>query len=131
MEDEPEQGLLLQTMIETRGHRVSLCRNGEEALHALVADKPDLLITDLYVTREGSMQRDGGVLLISRVRRGVSWMGRRIDPAMPIIAISGGGSIPGGFSPLQLAKQVGADLCLRKPIDVTELAVAIEELTLT
>lgn len=131
MEDEPEQGQLLQTMIEAAGHRVSLCLNGEEALHALASDGPDLLVTDLYVMRDGSVQRDGGVLLISRVRRGVSWMGHRLNPRLPIIAISGGGAIPGGFSPLQLAKQVGADLCLPKPIDVGELLTAVQELTST
>ncbi|MCC7265767.1 MAG: response regulator [Caulobacteraceae bacterium] len=57
-----------------------------------------------------------GVELISEIRR--DW------PGLRVVAISGGGRI-GPDLYLQIARQMGADACLSKPVDPAALAAAM------
>ena len=52
---------------------------------------------------------------------------RQMDPDVKIIAISGGGFVQPEFY-LQLARKMGADQIIRKPIDLHEMMDKIEAL---
>ena len=81
-----------------------------DARHELVAGGVDVLIVDLI------MPDVDGVELIEQARK--------LSSPPAIIAISGGGKASADFY-LNLARAVGADLCLRKPICPEELLSAI------
>jgi CheY-like chemotaxis protein len=100
----------MQQALEPLGYAVSLATGGREALRSLHHDSVDLVITDILM-----LDMDG-FELIAAVRRDF--------PAIPIVAISGGGSL-GPDTYLTIAKAFGADGVLQKPISRAELAIAI------
>jgi DNA-binding response OmpR family regulator len=51
VDDEPDITKLISKIMETRGHRVSLARDGEEALAAVAKDRPDVVILDLNLPK--------------------------------------------------------------------------------
>jgi two-component system phosphate regulon response regulator PhoB len=46
VDDEAEIVRLVCRLLETRGHRVTIARDGQEALDAVAAEKPDVLVID-------------------------------------------------------------------------------------
>ncbi|HEY3890247.1 MAG TPA: response regulator [Caulobacteraceae bacterium] len=77
----------------------------------LLAERPvDAVVVDLV------MPDKDGVELIAEIRRG--W------PKVRIVAISGGGRI-GPNLYLKIARQMGADACLTKPVRAAALADAL------
>src|SRR5262249_16255613 len=75
-------------------------KDGEAGLRVVERDSPAMIVTDIVMpNREG----------IETIREA-----KQRFPAIPIIAISGGGRLgPDGF--LDLALKLGADDCLAKP----------------
>jgi DNA-binding response OmpR family regulator len=51
VDDEPEILKMVAKIMEARGHRVSLARDGQEALDAVVRDRPDVMILDLNLPK--------------------------------------------------------------------------------
>jgi DNA-binding response OmpR family regulator len=51
VDDEPDIVKMVSKIMESRGHRVSVARDGEEALDAVGRDRPDLVILDLNLPR--------------------------------------------------------------------------------
>ncbi len=51
VDDEPEIVQLVSRMMEGRGHRVSVARDGQEALAAVERERPDLIIIDLNLPK--------------------------------------------------------------------------------
>ncbi|MDB5079521.1 MAG: histidine kinase [Chloroflexi bacterium] len=49
VDDEQSLLFLLQQIVEEQGHYVLLAENGEQALHALEKENPDLIITDVMM----------------------------------------------------------------------------------
>lgn len=47
VDDEPEIVKLVAKFLEGRGHRVTIARDGQEALDAIAAERPDVLVIDL------------------------------------------------------------------------------------
>jgi CheY-like chemotaxis protein len=86
--------------------------NGEEALAALRARRPDLVITDL------SLPGMDGFELIAHIRRDPSLR------AIPIVCLSG----YGGHAHEQRARAAGSDRILQKPCMPDALADVIREL---
>lgn len=74
-EDEPLVAVTVAGMLEEGGYRVTLARDGLEALAADERDPADVLVTDLR------MPRLDGVALIERIRE------RR--PGLPIVVMTG------------------------------------------
>ena len=66
---------MISTVLERRGHSVTLTSDGEEALAAAIAQPPDLLITDINMPR-----MDGWKLITALRERGLS--------QLPIIVLS-------------------------------------------
>jgi DNA-binding response OmpR family regulator len=51
VDDEPEIVKLVAKFLESRGHRVTIARDGQEALDAVAAEKPDVLVIDLNLPK--------------------------------------------------------------------------------
>ena len=51
VDDEPEIVKLVMRILSVRGHSVSSARDGQEALDAIAADRPDVLVIDLALPK--------------------------------------------------------------------------------
>jgi CheY-like chemotaxis protein len=95
------------------GHSVQDLSSGQEVSRVLSESKVDVLVTDLI------MPDVEGLETIRTVRRH--------HPALPIIAISGGGRLtPSSY--LSMARGVGASQVLAKPFEPAALVAMIETL---
>ncbi|HYE50569.1 MAG TPA: response regulator [Azospirillaceae bacterium] len=80
-EDEMLAALALRSMLERRGYRVTLARDGVEALAAHGADPADVLVTDLKMPRlDGrqlvhALRRERGDLPVVVMTGFLSWTG--------------------------------------------------------
>jgi CheY-like chemotaxis protein len=114
VDDESEMRKVLREALERRGHSVDEAANGREALRQFADAQPDLVILDLI------MPEMEGIETIQALRRKC--------PAVPIIAISGGGRLnPEDY--LSMAGQIGAQRTFAKPFALKEILTAVLELT--
>lgn len=121
MEDDRVQGELLSLALEQEGRRIDHELCGRDAWTRLTSEPFDLLITDIFVKSGAEHVPDGGLLLISRMRTSVRGDYADALKRMPVIAISGSfgrGRLPDTH---QLALDMGADVLMRKPVDLDEL----------
>ncbi len=102
------------------GHIVTLAANGREGLHRLRQNKPDLVITDIF------MPESDGLEVILEIKKKI----RELSGGIPVIAVSGGMTMRGlqPISFLHQAKTLGADRVFSKPLDFLGICRAIEEL---
>lgn len=112
IDDDEAVRLVLRTSLELMGHEVEVAGNGREGLGKALAEKFDLVITDLI------MPEKEGIETIQELRR------RR--PALKIIAMSGGGR-GNAADYLPLAGLLGASRTLAKPFSHEDLARAVQE----
>ncbi len=113
IDDEPQVRLMLRMKLEDHGYEVKDADDGSTGLRLYREDPTDLIITDLI------MPEKEGIETISQVKSEF--------PDVKIIAISGGGRFgPEGY--LDIAKGIGAERTFSKPIELTELLKAVEEL---
>jgi len=96
-------------MLEIEGHHVASAANGREALDRLEAEPFDVVLLDLV------MPEQEGLETIQRLRRK--------DNRPFIIAMSG--AFGGEY--LRIARSLGADQMLQKPISRADLARVINE----
>lgn len=111
VDDEPEMLDILKQVLAAAGHRVVTADNGREAISLLAREKFDLVLTDLLMP-----ERDGTEVIGEL---------RRKHPAIPIVAMSGGGRMPRGEY-LKIAKMFGAHAMLEKPFTNEQLLSTIE-----
>jgi CheY-like chemotaxis protein len=102
-------------LLERAGYDVEVASNGERAVILQRARPADVLITDLF------MPDKDGVELISHFRREF--------PAVPIIAMSGGG-VRTKRDYLADASLLGVDATLRKPFEPEALRQTLQRLLL-
>jgi len=114
----------LVALVEKLGHEAAPVTDAEEAMAVLKELPIDAVITDVLVKRDGTFVPEGGVRLIGLIRHSFS-KGLLIARDAPILVISGGREIKGGYSPLRIARDVGADACMQKPLVMEEVAVWI------
>ncbi|HVT52754.1 MAG TPA: response regulator [Dongiaceae bacterium] len=112
VDDEPEVRDSLKTMLESYGHAVSEAGSTAEALIAIEAIRPDIVLTDVFLG-EG----DAFALLEAL---------RANEENIPVIAMSGGGSAPDGTDALSFAEQLGAAAIIDKPFRVKDLLAMID-----
>jgi CheY-like chemotaxis protein len=93
---------LLATQLRQAGHRVYEAHDGSEALDFYMASAPHAVITDLQ------MPHMNGHELIAKLRK--------VGTTVPIVAVSGGGK-----AMLATALELGANLCLAKPVDCSHV----------
>lgn len=104
---------LLRDVLEDAGHAVAVAGEGGEGIRLLAGFPADLVITDLL------MPGQEGIETIQELHTQ--------QPALKIVAISGGGSRY-GVPFLEMAEKLGADATLSKPIDTGELVAVVARL---
>ncbi|MBN2080615.1 response regulator [bacterium] len=113
IEDDAEARDVLRRGMIRAGHEVIEAANGAEGLKRLEQHEVDLVITDLIMPEKEGLETITEAL--------------EVYPDLKIIAISGGTRL--GFdSYLKIARSLGAQRVYSKPVDLRELAGAVEEL---
>jgi DNA-binding NtrC family response regulator len=107
-EDEERLRRLMGMLLANAGYKLTLVRDGEEAMQALEKGRFDLLITDL------KMPRLDGLDLVRRVHKET--------PELPVIVITAFGSIESAVE----AMQAGAIDYITKPFEEEKLKLAID-----
>ena len=112
VDDEAMLRSTFRSILEKAGHTVVEAGDGDECLKAFRQQRPDLILIDIVMPK----------------REGVETVGelRRLDPHIPIIAMSGGGSA-GTTLFLDLAVNLGATEALHKPIRREALLAAVDK----
>lgn len=103
---------LLRRTLEKTGYRVTEAHDGQMALNAHKASPADLVITDML------MPGMEGIQTIMEFRR--------LNPALKIIAMSGGG-MGKGSDYLNMAKKFGAFHTLAKPFTIEKVTKLVAE----
>ncbi|MBI1777870.1 MAG: response regulator [Proteobacteria bacterium] len=106
IDDESGIRSVIQTVLQREGHSVRCANDGKAGLAAFEQNKPDLVITDII------MPEKEGIETIQTIRK--------LDPLIPIIAISGGGRAANADF-LPLAAKFGATATLAKPFGAAAL----------
>lgn len=112
-EDDPNILNLLYVFLSGRGYTVSTAVDGREALKLAAEVKPDLLITDVM------MPHMNGYQLVHTLTT------ERHDIPTPRIIILTSRT---DTSDVQRGLNVGADMYIPKPFDITEVAARVDEL---
>jgi CheY-like chemotaxis protein len=110
VDDDPIFQLIVRTHLEEMGFTVAVADNGKTALKLCPQFKPSVVILDMF------MPEKEGIETIPALKR--------IDPAIEILAISGGG-VGGRDLWLKTARLLGARHVLKKPFSRAELAAAL------
>lgn len=112
VDDHPVMRDVICQILEDSGHDVRCAAEGREALRKLSCAHFDLVVTDIV------MPEMDGLELIGEIRR------RYLDTR--IIAVSGGGERFLKADGLQIARRLGAGVCLDKPFAPQQLIEAVE-----
>ncbi len=113
IDDEESARDLLRRLLEQEGYEVSAAKNGQEGVETFRKQRFDLVITDMVMP-----VKDGLKTILEL---------RQEDPAIPIIAISGGGAIAKERY-LNVAGYVEGVYTLPKPFTRLELLAGVNAL---
>jgi CheY-like chemotaxis protein len=113
IDDDDDLRLMLRVLFQSAHYEVVDAHNGREGLRVMEQQPADLVITDLI------MPEQEGIETIMALRRRY--------PTLRIVAISGGGHGT-GINYLELARRVGANRALTKPVGNDELLQHVKEL---
>ncbi|MDH3392079.1 MAG: response regulator [Desulfobulbaceae bacterium] len=113
IDDDEQMRDLLYKAMQWAGFEVMAAENGRQGQQLFEELPADLIITDLI------MPEQEGLETIHILKQN--------DPAVKIIAISGGGRI-GPEAYLPAAKELGADRVFSKPFDIKELVTTVQKL---
>lgn len=111
IEDDELVRARLGDMLRESGHRVLEADSADRGIDLIRTEKADVAVVDILMPDRDGLEAIGQL--------------RRTRPDLKIIAISGGGRV-GPQIYLDLAKQIGADASLTKPIGQDELQAAVE-----
>ena len=111
IDDEAPIRTLIRIALEHRGHQVAEAENGRVGVQKFRQDRADVVITDVI------MPESEGFECILELRR--------LDSALRIICMSGGGRT--GMNVLDVARRFGAHRTFAKPFHIDELVAAVEE----
>ncbi len=113
VDDDPISREVLRAILEGAGHAVSDAADGETALDLAAREAPDLAFVDLF------MPGCSGSETIARLRR--------LQPGLPVVAMTGGGAAGDQGCVLAAADQ-GAALTLLKPFEFAAVLAAVRAL---
>jgi DNA-binding response OmpR family regulator len=106
VDDEQQIVNAFRMTLERAGYEVEEAPDGNAALKLFAQSKVDLVVTDIV------MPEKDGIEVVMELRSR--------SPHVKILAISGGGHV-NPFTYLAMAKQLGADVVLVKPVDTETL----------
>ena len=111
IEDEQDQIILVKALLERRGYEIILAEDGEEGLNKARADKPDLILLDVFLPKGSGFD----------VCRQLKAAAETKD--IPIIMVTGSGD----KHIEDQCKNIGAAGCVIKPYAAEELISEIEK----
>jgi len=112
VDDDRQIRAMLRQALESAGFEVVEASDGQEGVRSFQTASADLVITDIL------MPEKEGLALIQELRR--------LDPAVQIIAISGGSRhLP--LDLLDIASRLGARRVFWKPFDLVQLVASVRE----
>lgn len=109
VDDEENVRVLFSRILQKEGYQVECASSGSEAIEKLANNSFDLVVTDLKMN---------GIDGLDVVRKG-----KTVNQTMPFILISGYGTNQTAGT----AAREGADMFLMKPIEITELKLAVKK----
>lgn len=112
VDDEDSITLSLRHLMKREGYQVSVARDGEEALAAVAADPPDLMLLDVMIPR-----RDG-YDVCQTIRANPAWAGVKI-----VMVSARGRDIE-----VEKGLALGADAYVTKPFSTRELAQMVRDM---
>lgn len=112
-DDDPIVREIAREMLAATAHVAVMAEDGSEVIRLLAGLRVDLLVTDML------MPNMDGVELIMAVRDRY--------PAVKVLAISSGGSVGASYM-LTVARTLGADATLQKPLQLSGFLETIEAL---
>lgn len=113
IDDDEQVRKTLANMLSSAGHTVATADDGRSGARAAAIAAYDVILVDIL------MPEKEGIETIIELRRQ--------QPSVKLIAISGGGRTE-SVDFLDLAKQLGADAALRKPIALRRLVETVNAL---
>jgi DNA-binding NtrC family response regulator len=109
VDDEEHVRILFSRILQKEGYEVECASSGSEAIEKLAKSSFDLVVTDLKMD---------GVDGLDVVRKG-----KTVNQTVPFILISGYGTMQTAGT----AAKEGADMFLMKPIELTDLKLAVKK----
>lgn len=113
IDDDEAVRAVFERLLIADGHQVIAIPDGTGAVAIVASEHIDLVITDLI------MPGQEGMTTIGELRR--RW------PQLPILAISGGGRLS-ALDLLPVARRLGANETLQKPVSAERLFAAVKDL---
>jgi CheY-like chemotaxis protein len=113
VDDDTDSRWMLTALMAREGHTVIEATDGADASRLYRAYRPDMVLLDLFMPNQDGFQT------IRELRRDF--------PKSRIIAVSAGWSV-GHEDSMRRARLLGADLTIRKPIDLDVMRHAVAEL---
>jgi CheY-like chemotaxis protein len=110
IDDDPQMRNTLRRILASAGHKVLEASNGRDGIALFQSHAPDVVVTDIIMP-----EKEGIETIIEM---------RRLGCGSKILAVSGGGHA-GKVDFLTVAKKLGADLVLQKPIRAADLLHAV------
>jgi DNA-binding response OmpR family regulator len=114
IDDDPALRHALCLALEKSGYAVAEYGDGRQALAAFMAQPADLVVTDIVMP-----EADG----IETIRAF-----RKLNPVLPIIAMSGSGRIGSPSDYLKMARMIGASWLMAKPLEIDALRATVAQL---
>lgn len=108
-DDEPNIVLSLEFVLQEEGYRVRVARDGQEALDALAAELPDLLLLDVMLPRVSGFE------VCERIRANPLWRDLRVVML----------SAKGREVEVQKGLALGADAYVTKPFAIKDLLAEV------
>ncbi|MEQ8665114.1 MAG: response regulator [Rhodospirillales bacterium] len=114
VEDDDRMLALLDVMLEMRGYVSVHAKNFEDAIKAVKRHNFAYVIADIFMSGMGGIE-------------GIRQL-KRLDPFIPVMAVSGGWDEITGERTVEAAQAVGADAALAKPFSEDSFEIAFERL---
>ncbi len=110
IEDDELVRARISDMLRANGHKVFEAESADTGIELIRSEKADVAVVDILMPDRDGLEAIGQL--------------RRTRPDLRIVAISGGGRV-GPQVYLDLARQIGADASLVKPVAEADLEAAI------
>ena len=114
IDDDPTIRSLVSGILERSGHSIVEAIDGRAGLAIFARESFDLVVTDIVMPEQEGIETIGAI--------------RRLNRAVPILAISGSATIGGSGDYLRAAAALGASGTLQKPFALDAIVEAVEQL---
>ncbi|HEV2676251.1 MAG TPA: response regulator [Aliidongia sp.] len=114
IDDDPTVRSLVGGIVEAMGHSIVEARDGRAGVATFSRGDIDLVVTDIVMPEQEGIETIGAI--------------RRLNRAVPILAISGSATVGGAGDYLRAAAALGASATLQKPFRPEHFSDAIARL---